>query len=180
VSEVRNRKQTTIVVGFPTVPPSHTDWVTFRVIQDITSGLAGTFFAELRGKRSLAYTVFAGDSSRQYAGCFVGYIATEAAKEQEAREGLLAEIRRLSEDGVTAADLERAKLHIAGSMKIRLQTNSALRNEIAENYLYGLGLDFTEHFLDRVHGVTLQEVRDVAKRYLTGDNYTVAILRGKV
>lgn len=179
VVEVRDRKQSAIVIGFPTVPPQHDDWTALRLMQDITSGLSGTFFAELRGRQSLAYTVFAGDSSRALSGAFVSYIATDAAKEDAARKALFHELRRLGTDGFTEEDLARAKSYLAGSMKIRLQTNRAIAAELAQNYLYQLGVDFIDHFLDRVRSLTLEEVRGIAKRYLTGDNYTVAILRGQ-
>ncbi|HEY5610763.1 MAG TPA: pitrilysin family protein, partial [Thermoanaerobaculia bacterium] len=179
VVEVRDRRQSAIVIGFPTVPPQHPDWIVLRVIQDVASGLAGTFFIELRARRSLAYTVFAGASSRNLAGSFVAYIATDASKEEEAREGLIRECHRIAADGVSAEDLERAKSYIAGSMKIRLQTSSAIGNEIAQNYLHGLGLDFTERFLERIRTITLDELRAIARKYLQHDHYTVAILRGR-
>lgn len=179
IVEVRDRKQTAIAIGFPTVPPQHDDWTVLRLLQDVVSGLSGTFFAELRGKRSLAYTVFAGDSSRALAGAFVGYIATEAAKESAARDGLLTEMRKLESSGFTDDDLDRAKSYLAGSMRIRLQTNRAVLSDLAENYLYGLGLDHTDRFLDRIRGISSSEVKAVAKRYLSGDNYVVAILRGR-
>ena len=103
----------------------------------------------------------------------------DPSKESDAKEGLITEIHRLGTDGIKPEDLERARLYVAGSMRIRLQTNSSLASEIAQNYLFGLGLDFTERFLERVRTIPLDQVRDVAKKYLSHDNYTVAILRGK-
>jgi zinc protease len=179
ISELRDRKQSAIVAGFPTVTPTHPDWVTLRVLQDVTSGLSGTLFAELRGRRSLAYTVYAGDASHELAGAFVGYIASDASKESEAREALVAEMRRFATDGFDREDVERGRAHLAGTTRIRLQTNAAMRSEIAENYIFGLGTDFTERFLDRVHGVGLEELREVARRYLLGDNYVIATMRGR-
>jgi zinc protease len=179
LTESRDRRQTVLVIGFPTVPPQHPDWAALRLLQDVTSGLAGTFFAELRGRRSLAYTVNARDMSYQWAGAFVGYIATEAGKEQQAREALLREISRLGEDGVSEGELERAKSQLAGTIRIRLQTNSAIASDLAQKYLYGLGLDFTERFLERIRHIRLDEVRDVAKKYLSNENHVVAILRGR-
>lgn len=178
LAEMRRRKQTAMVVGFPTVAPQHPDWIVLRVLQDVASGLAGTFFAELRGRRSLAYTVYAADASPENAGAFVGYIASDASKERDALEGLIGEFRRLGEDRIGPEDLERAKAYIAGTTKIRLQTSSALAADLAHGWLFGLGIDFRERFLDRVRGVRLDEVRSVAKTYFSGDNYTVAILRG--
>jgi zinc protease len=178
--EYRDRKQSAIVVGFPAVPPQHADWTLLRLIGTATSGLAGTLFAELRGKRSLAYTVYAGATSRERAGAFIAYIASDAAKEQAAREGLIAELQRISADGVREEDIERAKSYIAGTTRIRLQTNSAIASEIAGNYLLGLGTDFTDRFLEKIEAATLEDVKNVARRYLNRENYVVATLRGKV
>ena len=177
--ESRDRRQSAIAVAFPTVPPQHPDWVPLKVLGTVTSGLAGTFFAELRGRRSLAYTVFAGEATRNLAGAFVAYIATDAVKENDALEGLLGEIRRLPVDGFDDEDVQRAKSAIAGTTRIRLQTNSAIAGEIAEKYIYGLGLDFVERFLERVRLVTTEELREVAAKYLSTENYATAILRGR-
>jgi zinc protease len=179
IAESRDRRQSAIVAGFPTVTPTHPDWVTLRVLQDVVSGLSGTLFAELRGKRSLAYSVYAGDASHELAGAFVGYIASDASKENEAREALVAEMRRFAVDGFDHDDVVRGRAHLAGTTRIRLQTSAAIRGEIAENYIFGLGTDFTERFLERVHAVGLDELRDVARRYLTGENLVIATMRGR-
>lgn len=100
---------------FPAVARSHEDWSKLRLMSNITSGLAGTFFAELHGRRSLACTVFAGEFSNAEAGAFIAYLASEAKKEPEAREALLGEIRRLAKDGFGDEELARAKKYFAGS-----------------------------------------------------------------
>ncbi|MBI2215034.1 MAG: insulinase family protein [Acidobacteria bacterium] len=179
IAESRDRRQSAIVAGFPTVTPTHPDWVTLRVLQDVVSGLSGTLFAELRGKRSLAYSVYAGDASHELAGAFVGYIASDASKEAEARDALVAEMRRFAVDGFDHDDVVRGRAHLAGTTRIRLQTSAAIRSEIAENYIFGLGTDFTERFLERIHAVGLDALRDVAQRYFTGDNLVVATMRGR-
>ncbi len=179
ISELRDKKQSAVAMGFATVPPSDPDWITLRLIQDICSGLAGTFFAELRGRRSLAYTVYAGDASNKLAGSFVAFIATEAAKEAEAKEALLAEVRKLGTDGFSLDDLERARSHLAGTTRIRLQTNSAKRSEVAQSHLYELGLDFTTRFLQTIQTISLDEARRVANKYLSGDSIVIATLKGR-
>jgi len=177
--EYRDRRQSAIVVLFPTVPASDPDWPKLRLIGSVTSGLAGTFFAELRGKRSLAYTVFAADASRKDAGAFMAYLATEAAKEGEATTALLGEIRRLRTDGMTAADVDRAKTYFAGSTRIRLQTSGNMLEDYAANYLYGLGLDWTPKLLGIIAGLTLEDLKAASAKYFATDNYVLAVLRGK-
>src|SRR4029453_3810095 len=92
--ESRDRKQAAIAMVFPAPPPTDPEAARLELLQNVTSGLAGTLFAELRGRRSLAYTVFAAYAPRRQGGALVAYLATEAAKEKEASEALLAELRR--------------------------------------------------------------------------------------
>ena len=179
VAEFRDRKQSAIVYAFPTVDRKNADWPAIRLLGNITSGLAGTFFAELRSRQSLAYTVFARDASRVEHGTFVAYMATDAAKEKQAREALLHEIHRLATDGITQADLDRAKSSYAGSTKINLQTNDAILGNLASHHFYGVGLDFTERLLETTSKITLDEVRAAAKKYLSGDNFVAAVQSGK-
>ena len=179
VIEYRDRKQSAIVYAFPTVPGTHEDWPKLRLMGNITSGLAGTFFAELRGRRSLAYTVFAGEASNQAAGTFYAYLASDASKETEAKEALLAEMRRLAEDGFGETELARAKSYFAGSTKIALQTNSAQAGDLSRNWFFGLPLDFTTTLTEDVQDFTLAEMREIAARYFLGDSFAGAVVKGK-
>lgn len=176
--EYRNRKQSAIVVAYPAPGPAHADAPRLELLQSVTSGLAGTFFAELRGRRSLAYTVFAGYQPRREGGALVAYLASDAAKEPAALEALLGELGRLATDGFGAEDLARAKSSLAGATRIGLQTNGALLEDLAENHLFGLGLDGTAKKLAAAQATTLEELRATAARYVTQEAFVTAILRG--
>jgi zinc protease len=178
--EYRDRKQSAIAVAYPAVPMDHENWPKLRLLQNITSGLAGTFFAELRGRRSLAYTVFAGESSRRDAGVFIGYLASDASKEPEAKKALIEQFKRLDDDGFDEEDLERAKAYFAGSTRIGRQTSSAHVDHLSEAWMYGLPLEFRETLIDRIQAIDLDSMREVAGKYLDGDNYTMAVLSGAV
>jgi zinc protease len=177
--EYRDKKQSAITVAFPTVSMGHDDWPALRLLQNVTSGLAGTFFAELRGNRSLAYTVFAAEGSRHLDGVFYGYLASDVSKEQEALEALIAEFGRLSGDGFSDEDVARAQAYFAGSTRIGRQTNSAHVDELAQAWMYELGLDFTDRLLERIRGISPKELREVAASYFDGDGYTTAIVSGR-
>ena len=179
VAEYRDRKQSAIVYLFPTVPRTDKDWPAVRLLGNVTSGLAGTFFADLRGKRSLAYTVFAQDNSRATDGQFLAYIATDAKKEDTARTALLEEIRRLSKDEFNAADVQRAKSFYAGSTRINRETNAALNRELATNAMFGLDLDFVDRLLATTATLNLDDLRAAAAKYLTGDGFVGAVQKGK-
>ncbi|HEY4130867.1 MAG TPA: pitrilysin family protein, partial [Gemmatimonadaceae bacterium] len=113
--ESRERAQTALAIAFP--GPARNDEARFsaEMIASVASGLGGRFFDELRDKRSLAYTVHAFATERRLAGTFGAYIATGPSQEDAARDGLLAEFRRLREEPVTAEELNRAQTYAIGS-----------------------------------------------------------------
>jgi zinc protease len=177
--EFRDRKQSAIVIGFPGVAPSHPDWVRLRVLQGIAGGMAGTLFNELRGKRSLAYTVTAQNASAMQGGAFMGYLASDASKEEDARKGLLEEIRRLGKDAFGEKQLARTKSYLAGVNRIQSQSTFAHVSDFARNWFHGLGLDFTKRWLDAAQKLTEAELKETANKYFSTDNYVTAVVRGK-
>ena len=175
--EERKRRQSSIAVAFPAASRGGTDWIALRLLGAVTSGPGGTFFEELRSRRSLAYTVYAGPSADALHGSFVGYVATDASKEIVARDSLLESMRGLAR-GFNEDDVARAKSTVAGTTRIRLQTNAARVAELSSNHQHGLGIDFTAKFLQGVEAASLELLREVARKYLSTDNYFVATVRG--
>lgn len=177
--EYREKKQSAIAIGFPAISYTDPDYASLRLLQMVTSGISGTLFSELRGKRSLAYTVFSTLQPSQQGGVYLAYMATEAAKEEEARAGLLSELRRHAGDVVNQDRLARAKTSLSGITRLQRQTNAAHATEMVRNHFLGLGLDFTDRFLAQAQEKSVDDVRNAVTKYLAPDNYVVAIVRGK-
>jgi zinc protease len=177
--EARDRKQTAMVVAFPTVSPAHPDWMSLRLLQSVTSmGLSGTFYRELRARRSLAYVVFARQQSYAKGGVFVGYLAGEASKETGARAALLEQFAKTRGEGVVAEDVVRAKAYYAGTTRIGREESSDRVTELGRNYVLEAPLDFVDRTLAAVPGITVDQLHAVAARYFGGDNYVYAAVRG--
>ena len=168
-----------MVMGFPAVGPAHPDWHALRLLQSVTSaGLSGTFYRELRARRSLAYVVFARPQSYAQGGMFVGYLAGEASKEKGARAALLNEFRRTRGEGVTEADVVRAKAYYAGSTRIGREESGDRVGEFGRNYVLGVPLDFVDRTLAAIPKVSVADLHAVSARYFSGDDYVYAAVRG--
>ncbi len=176
--ETRSRRQSAFLLAFPTVPLGHADYYPLEVVQHILSGMAGRLFVQLRGRESLAYTVFAGDVARPRVGYFYGYLAGEHRKERRAREGMLAEFERLRQEPVGESEVERAKKYITGVTCIRLQTNGQRGEELARSYLSGMGTDFVRRYLEGIDAVTVADVQRVSRSYFNLERYAIGVLRG--
>jgi zinc protease len=178
-AESRDRAQTALTILFPG-PRRENDDLRFsaEMIATVASGLGGRFFDELREKRSLCYTVNAFSSERRLAGTFGAYIATSPEQETAAREGLLAEFRRLREEPVTADELQRAQTYAIGTHAIRQQSGGAVLADVVDAFLFGTLSELLE-YESKIRAVTVESMREVAEKYFDQSRRVEGIIRGK-
>ena len=178
-TEARDKAQTGLAIAFPGPSRREEARVAAHLIAGVASGLGGRFFDQLRDKQSLAYTVHASASDRLAAGMFLSYIATSPEKEDVARAGLLREFARLRDDVVTDEELRRARTYALGTHAIAQQSGGNVLSELVDAWLYGTGIDELDHFADRLHAVTPQGMRDLARRHFDPERRVEGIVRGR-
>jgi zinc protease len=91
---------------------------------------------------------------------------------QEAEHALEDEIERIQNERITPAELEKAKkqaraLFAYGTERV---TSQAFWLAFAENFA---GYEWFENYVEQLETVTIEDVRDVAQRYLRPQNRTV-------
>ncbi|MCD6357617.1 MAG: insulinase family protein, partial [Thermoproteales archaeon] len=99
------------------------------------------------------------------------------AKVEEAVSMILEELAGIAERGVSERELEDSKRHLVGSMEVMMESPAGAAQLLLEVELYGLGLDYLERFRDEVEGVGLEDIREVAERYLRPDGYVEVVAR---
>ncbi len=175
--ESRDRAQTALALFFPGPARGDDDRYAAAMIATVASGLGGRFFDELRDKRSLCYTVNAFSSERRLAGTFGAYIATSPEQEDAARDGLLAEFRRLREDTVSDEELERARRYAVGMHAISQQSGGSVLGDVIDAYLYGTLAELAT-YESSLMAVTSQSMLDVARKYFDPSRRVEGIVRG--
>jgi zinc protease len=177
-AEQRDKAQTALAVAFPGPPRNHPDVHALQVMSSAIAGLGGRMFEELRSRRSLAYVVTAAAVPRWIAGAFVAYIGTAPEREAEAREALLHELLRTTEEQLEDADVERAQRYLLGSWQIRQQTHARQMSDLAYALLLGEGLAELREYEARIAAVTPAQIRSVAERWLRPEMMVEAVVRG--
>jgi zinc protease len=147
------------------------------VLSAILSGQGGRLFTELRDKKSLAYSVNAIEMDGVDPGYFAVYMATSPERLKEAIDGITATLKELSAAEIPEKELSRAKRYLVGTHDISLQRSSAIASVIAFNEAYGLGAEVHKEYRAKIEAVTAAEVLRVAKKYLTLDRYTLAVVK---
>lgn len=138
-------------------------------------GMSSRLFQSIREERGLAYSVYAYRLAFQGAGALAVYAGTSPASAGDVLDLIGAELDRVAADGITAEELAAARGHVRGSMALGLEDSGARMSRIGHSQLvHGrvLTLDQVEQ---RLAGLTLDHVNDVARRWLSGPRTVVTV-----
>ena len=101
-----------------------------------------------------------------------------AGKTPQALEAALrAQVKKIADEGVTEAELQRVKTQWVASAVYKLDSVFNQARELGVAWALGLPPDSNEQVIARLRQVTAAQVQAVAKKYFGDDELTVAILR---
>src|SRR5882724_1629247 len=142
-------------------------------------GRSSRLYRRVREEAGLAFSISAFSYTPGDPGLF-GIDATVDPKKRDAAEQLaLRIVDEVKHAGVTAEELEKAKKITLSHHLGALTTMRGQASDIGSNWLLTRDLNFSRHYLDAVQKVTLDDVKRVAKTYLTENNLTVVSLNPK-
>jgi zinc protease len=163
---VRNKAQAHLVLGHRGIALNDDDRFALEALSTVLSGQGGRLFLELRDKQSLCYSVSAFNVEGVEPGSFSVYMGTSPDKVDRALAGIEGLLQRVLDDGITAAELDRAQRYLLGAHDIGLQRLGARASSMSLNELYGLGHLEHTRYAGQLMAVTLEDVRRVARRVL--------------
>jgi predicted Zn-dependent peptidase len=130
-----------------------------RILDTILGGSTSSrLFQEVREKRGLAYAVYSYSSQYADSGQVALYVGTRPDNVREAMDVIGTELRRLNEDGVTAAELDRARENVKGRTVLAMESSSARMNRLGSSVLMDVPLLTLDEVLARLDAVTLDDV----------------------
>jgi zinc protease len=170
--------QLNVMFGHLGISRNNPDYYKLLVMDNVLGtgpGITDRLSVNLRDRKGLAYSVsariaaFAGEDP----GTFTGYIGTFPDKFNEVKEGFLSEIKRIREEVPSKDEVENAKLYLTGSLPFGMTTCEQAAGLLQSINRYNLGANYLRDYVKAIQGVTPEEVRDVAKKYLHPDRLTL-------
>ena len=177
VTETRDKKQAVLVIGYRGTTLQDADRYALELVQEACSDLGSRLFLRVREKLGLAYYVGAQNVVGLVPGYFAFYAGTTPEKATLVETELLNEAELLRNEGLTAAELKRAKAKVIGQRKIARQDLGGFAMTTALDELYGLGYAHTDKEDALYEAVTLDQVKAVAQQYLKPDAMVIAVVR---
>lgn len=170
--------QSVALFGLGGVPRKDPDFIPSFVMNQILGGggFASRLMEEVREKRGLAYSVYSYVQPLDNASLFAGGVATKNERIAESIKLIRSELKRMSDDGPTAEELENAKQYLIGSYALRFDTNTKIAQQLLGIQLDNLGVDYIETRNQQIAAVTIEDVKRAAKRILDVDNLIVTVV----
>ena len=139
-------------------------------------GFSSRLMEEVREKRGLAYSVHSNLFPYQHGPVFVGNVATKNEAVGQSLDVIESELRRLAEQGPTAAELADAKSYLTGAYALRFESSSSIANQLLWLQIEDLGIDYVNRRNELVEAVSLDDIRRVAKRLIEADRLITTIV----
>ncbi|MFE1600684.1 M16 family metallopeptidase [Methylobacterium sp. ID0610] len=172
--------QSVIRFGTGGVPWRDPDFIPAYVLNHVLGGGAFTsrLFQEVREKRGLAYSVGTSLVSHRAASMTWGYTATKNERVAEALSVISDEIARLTRDGPSDEELQKAKDYLTGSYALGFDTSTKIAHQLVQVSFEGLGIDYIGRRNGLIAAVTQEDIRRAATRTL-GDGQLLVVAAGR-
>jgi predicted Zn-dependent peptidase len=130
-------------------------------------GPSSRLFQQVREQRGLAYSVYSASVSYADAGALSVYAGCAPERLDEAVTVINSVLREVANGGLTPAEVVRAQGNLRGGLVLGLEDTPSRMNRIGRSELdYGRQRTITES-LDRIAGVTPEQVAEVARELLS-------------
>ncbi len=164
--------QATLQLVYPGVERDDPTFFAAFLMNHVLGG--GTFssrlFDEVREKRGLAYGVGSSLVTGDYADMLMIGTSTRADRAREALQVIRDVVRDVAQNGITDAELARAKTYLVGAYPINnLDSSTAVARTLLELQRDNRGIDYIERRAALIEAVTADEVKQAAARLLTAE-----------
>ena len=144
------------------------------------NGASSRLNREVRERKQIAHSAGAGMFSLQSEGVFLMQAVTDPDKREAAEKESLAILENLKKNGVTEAELDRARRSLLSSQLHGLTTARGKASDLGSNWMLTRNLNFTAHYLEQISKVTAADVQRVARPYLRDESLNVTSINPPV
>jgi len=174
---IAGKTQTDVIMGNPGPARTDPDFQAARMANSILGvfGMYGRLGDAVREKQGLAYYSYSQLEGGFGPGAWRISTGVDPAKVERAVETIREEIRRITQEPVTAEELSDNKSFFKGQLVIGLETNEGVAGSVMNMEKFGLGLDYLRNYAAMIDALNTEQVQAAAAHYLNPDAFALAI-----
>lgn len=174
--EVRDIEQAHLCLGVKALPLNHPDRFALGLLNTILGGgMSSRLFTEIREKRGLAYSVYSSVEHFFDSGSLVIYAGVAPENIPVAIEAILEEVSNLK-DGITEAELSRAKILSKGRLLLRMEDTYAVASWLGAQELLLRKILTVDEASAAIDAIQMDDVLRVARNLLIAGRASLAVV----
>lgn len=142
----------------------------------VGGGMSSRLFEEVREKRGLAYYVGSSGEAYTDSGFFAVRAGVNNDKVHDALEVIMEVLRDVKKNGITEAELKRAKDQFEGGAVLALEHSDNVAQSYADSLLFHDKILTPEEELDKIKAVTAEQVLKVANDIFQDSRLNLALI----
>jgi predicted Zn-dependent peptidase len=175
--QVRETEQAYICLGGRSLPRSDPDRYALRLANAILGdGMSSRLFLEVRERRGLAYDVQSYINAFHDTGALVVAAGVDPDQLAAALLAVLAEVDKLRQSPVPAAELRKVKEYVKGRTLLSLEDSASVANWYATQELLTTERLTPDEAIERIDAVSVEDVLRVSRRVFTSQWLNLALI----
>lgn len=172
--------QSTLILGLPVLDPSNPDYPALTVTNALLGGSFGSRITRnIRENKGYTYSPFSSVSTRYRDGYWTQQADVTTDVTGASLKEIFLEVDRLRSEAPSVEELRGIQNYIAGIFVLQNSSPSGIISQLRFLNLHGLGRNYLENLVRRVHAVTPAEVMRIAKTYIRPDQMTIVVVGDK-
>lgn len=174
---VKEAEQANICLATQGVSHTDPDYYTLTIISSLLAeGMSSRLFQEIRERQGLAYDVNSYADNYHETGSLVIYAGVDPEKTADTISAICRELKRLSQEPVPAAELERTKEYTLGRMLLRMEDTLSVASWLGgQPIMHGEIIDINTAMAN-IREVTSEDIMRVAQRLFTNEFLRLAMV----
>ncbi|MFN2489928.1 MAG: M16 family metallopeptidase [Actinomycetota bacterium] len=173
----RPTEQAHIVYGTEGLHRSHPDRHALTLLDTVVGGgMSSRLFQEVREKRGLAYSVYSYRSLFAGTGTFAVYAGTTPQNAETVIDIIRKEIADVVDNGISDAELERAKGHLKGSLVLSSEDPGSRMNRLGRQQMTTGEILSIDELIDAFDRLEMSDIERVTEAVLASGRFRATIV----
>jgi zinc protease len=174
-SPLPGKTQSVTYLGYQGIKRTDPNFYTALVLNDVLGGgtLSSRLGTKIRDQQGLTYGIYSVFSAGRHEGPFFISMQTAPEDAQKAIASAIAVLKEVRDRGLTVEEINSAKASLASGFTVGLADPDTLVSQILVDRVYGLSKQEIRDFASKIQAVTPEQVNEAAKELLHPDNLVV-------
>ena len=168
-------EQNHLTLAFPGLPYGDERRFALQLLSSLLGGgMSSRLWQEVREKRGLCYSIYSYGAGHAETGLFAIYTALGRETEGEALRTIVREVRRFADEGVTQAELDRAREQSKANVLMGLESTQARMSNLGRGELLSGAVLEADDIIAAYDAVKREDVLALARELFDFDRVSLS------